>query len=829
MIHENFLKGVDAKMAKFKKRIDRSEAKKPSISLNAQADAEEAYELIENGKFDEAIQLLRPLVDKHRWNADLIFHLGYAYHQTGDLWQAVIYLSRVLKLQQDPELYGQLAYIYLQLNLQVLGLHAFRRAIQLKVPEPMFSQAQQVIAGIEADFSQIAKSMRLSIETAEKGFQFMEEGQIALQTADYAQCIHLNHNATKILGAFPPPRNNLSLALFFSGQWKEAIQAAQQVLGFDEQNIQALANIVRFLAWTGQETEASVYWERLKQIFPLNNDLRVKMAEAAAVVEDDETVHNLLKGVNFEEIQSSGLRHTAKLRLAIAEANLHLPTAKKKMSQMKGTSELANGILNAMKDGKTGLGWTNRFPYFTANDYLPRREIDKLLNLLQQQDRAPSKRPQKEIREFAARFPQIVIVAKKFIFENQHIEAGINLLERIGTPTAFAALREFGVSQVANDEDRTKALFALMRAGQIQPNEPVRIWVKGEWRDIQLKQYEIADREEPAYSPKVANLINQGLEAYQSRNMAKAEQLFLQAVQLEPKAVEAYNNLGTIYAHRKEHDQAKAMFQKAVNAAPLYVMARCNLAIYSLDDENVEQAEKWIEPLVDVSQFTPQMMVFLSYVRARIAVMKEEYEQALNHLEIANKIDEDFQPVQELLARVRIITNFSTGFKEYRERTEKRRQAARAKQQKQLSTTAPSLKDVISLYTKEALTGMAREMVPSGGWSTLKKAELAKYLTDWLQDFDNLKWMVDHLKEEDRKALKTILDQDGVMPWQEFSNTYGNDLDESPYWQYHLPETTMGRLRIRGLLGEVTVNGDLLLAIPGELRGPLSEQLRNTD
>ncbi|HUV88698.1 MAG TPA: hypothetical protein VMY80_03520, partial [Anaerolineae bacterium] len=55
-------------------------------------------------------------------------------------------------------------------------------------------------------------------------------------------------------------------------------------------------------------------------------------------------------------------------------------------------------------------------------------------------------------------------------------------------------------------------------------------------------------------------------------------------------------------------------------------------------------------------------------------------------------------------------------------------------------------------------------------------------------------------------------------PWQDFEARYGSDLEESPYWEWHAPETTMGRLRGRGLLAETTVDGELRVVVPVELR-----------
>jgi hypothetical protein len=71
-----------------------------------------------------------------------------------------------------------------------------------------------------------------------------------------------------------------------------------------------------------------------------------------------------------------------------------------------------------------------------------------------------------------------------------------------------------------------------------------------------------------------------------------------------------------------------------------------------------------------------------------------------------------------------------------------------------------------------------------------------------------------------------VCNQAGTMSWQEFDARYGNDLEESRYWQWFDPESTMGRLRVRGLLVEATVAGELLVAVPVELRPILKELLR---
>jgi hypothetical protein len=98
-----------------------------------------------------------------------------------------------------------------------------------------------------------------------------------------------------------------------------------------------------------------------------------------------------------------------------------------------------------------------------------------------------------------------------------------------------------------------------------------------------------------------------------------------------------------------------------------------------------------------------------------------------------------------------------------------------------------------------------------------------------VSDADFLTRVVDDLNDADRAAFENLLGSGGVMDWQEFSGAHGDDLEESPYLEYHAGEmkTVMGRFRARGLLFEGTANGRLILATPRDLRPMLQTILQD--
>jgi tetratricopeptide (TPR) repeat protein len=364
-----------------------------------------------------------------------------------------------------------------------------------------------------------------------------------------------------------------------------------------------------------------------------------------------------------------------------------------------------------------------------------------------------------------------------------------------------------------------------MEVGEIPPEETLRFWSHGEWREIQLRQLEITDDHSWDYSPEIQRLLIEGAHNLEEGNLKQAERLFRRVLKLDSAIKEAYHNLGVLYGRQGDGARATEMCEAALEIDPLYVHPRCNLALQLLDEGDWEGAREMLHPLGDLTRFHPQEMAFYSYVQARLAMEEREYELARNSLEMALEVWPGYELAEQLLSRLELVSQVKDSFDDYFERQRKRDQAKRRQLQAALMVPDPSLREALPLYTKEALTGMGRVVLPWGGWSSLRKAELLDELVDGLSRVDNLERITDELTDGEREALKWVLDRGGHLPWQEFDARVGNDLEESRYWQWHVPQTIMGRLRHRGLLVETTVEGELLVAVPLELQPLLADLL----
>lgn len=814
-----------------KRRRKRRKKPRSQPSAALQKTLDRAQRLIDQERAPEALALLEPLLASYPKVADLHNLIGYAHIMSGDLWRGMAEYEQAMELSRDPGYWLPLSSLYLQLELEVHALHAFRQIRRKHLDDDRLDAVQHMIAGLEEEVATIAHSLDLPVAQTEKGLRLFEDAQYALHLNDFPACIEISRRAIELLDDWPPTYNNLAMALFFDGQPEKAIETARRVLSKDPGNVQALSNGIRFLAWTGQEDDARALWARLRDITPTNDSHRLKKAEAAAILDEDESVYRLLEpldkmGPDISLGGTSGLWQQSQLFLAVAEANLGRSEARSRLESLRASIPWAEDLLAALKAGRPGPGWAERFPYFHSTDLVPHPQIEAFVELVQREDEMPPQKYRSQVTRFVDRFPQFVRMGEKMIWEEDQPEAGIATLALIDTPAAHAALRRFGLSQAGDDDIRAQALFSLVEAGQIAPDETLRVWMEGEWRDVQLRGYEISGQRATPYSEEAARALNEGTRALKQGNADKAQRLFQRALELEPRAKEAYNNLGAIHARRQEHERAKEMYRAALEIDPLYVFPRCNLTTYLLDEDDLEGAIATLKPLADVSRFQPQEMAFYSYVQARIALYQEEYDQARDLLEMALKVRPGYELAEDLLEHIERVTLFEKRFEFFIEQRRKRDQAKRARLQTKLSTPEPPLSQALPFYTKDALTGMSRQVIPWGGWSALRKAELIERLITNLTDPDNLSRIVADLDDEDRAALRAVLDQGGHMPWQDFDAEYGNDLEEPREWQWHVPETTMGRLRLHGLLVEATVDDELLVAVPLDLR-PMLEEMVN--
>ena len=787
----------------------------------------QAEQLIDGNEPEAALELLEPLLADHPQIGKLRSYVGHARLMAGDDYGAIDAFERAAKLLDYSEEWMTFATACLELQLNATALPALRRALSLEPPDDRVEALQSLVDVLQEEVRALAARIGIPERQTERGLRAMHDGDRALHRTDYRASIAASRRAAGLLRDYPPPLNNLAIALFFDGRPKEAIAAAKNVLASDPNNIHALSHAIRFLFWTGQEEDARELWPRLRAVKPGHVAHRHKIAEAAAVLGDDESVYAVLEPLGDATPEDLEWSVQAQRMLAIAEANLgHRHEALSRLRRLGSSAPNQQALITALEAGRAGIGWADRFPYFALTEFIPaERLLDVGVVELLGPD-ASLDRANERIDRFVARFPQIVLVAEKIIWEEAAPQAAVPLLAAIGTPEARAALRRYGLSQAGPDGFRMDALGHLVAAGEIAQGEECRVWLEGEWRVMAPSLFEASDDPELDYRPEVRALLAAAEIALADKDFSRAERFLREVLELEPEAKEAYNNLATIYMGREDIAQATAMYEAALRIDPTYVFPRGSLATLRLQEHDVAGANEILAPLADVQDLGDLGKAYYCYVLARVSLEEEDYAAARAHLNTSLNAIPNYPQALRLVDALDAFDEERVQYQKYIEGARERSDRRRARLQSAISTPTPSLREALSVHTKASLTAMARLTLVWGGWSGLRKAELRDDIERTLRDEAAMRRLVGFLQEEALEALRMVLGRGGSMGWDDFDALFGNDLDEYPYWEYQAPATTMGLLRARGLLAEAMVDGEMVVTIPRELRPVLEDVLK---
>lgn len=790
--------------------------------LDMEATIMEVTTLLESARADEAIARLQSLIARYPRESELYYYAGFVYIHTGDVYAAADSYERAAALSNQPEYWLALVAIYVSLDMRAHALFAMNKVgHRLELPAEL-NELSATLEAIKQDIATLGRHLGIMQSQAEQGLRSYEEGTHAAQMVDYQTAANSFRRAAKLLNNWPSALNALALALFYIGQHAEAIKSIRTALAAAPHDVETLNHAIRILTWSGQATEARTLWAQLQAIPPVSSIDRLTQATAAAILEDDATVYQLLKPLDHANVDLplDSIDQTQYF-LAIAEANTGRGrAAQSRLRRLGEAFPAADDVVQALRAKQPGLGWAPRYPYFRAFDLMPGVGFEELGVQLEQTSQRSATRIHEEMARFLKRYPQTPLVARKLLWEEKHMREGVAILMAIGTPETYAAVREYVFSQAGDDALRIQALQWLQEEHQVAQDELVRLWIKGQWQEVRTSQFTLST-EAPAYSPQVVKLLEQGINAMHREDYRSAERAFRDALKLEPRAKDAYNNLASLYSIQGDATQADAMLAAALEIDPLYVHARCNLALRRLDAGDLQAAKDALAPLAEVTNFHPQALSYYYVTQAKIHMHEEEYEAARAALETALNLDPDNEAAEKLFAHLNLLSLTSMTFNDYFKRQQDRNLAKRKATRGKLTTTEVKVADALGLYSREALTAMARTIISYGGWSTLRKVELLDGVIKELLDEHNLERILKQLTQDEQAALRTLLALGGAMPWEKFAAQYDDDLEESPYWQYHEPHTLMGRLRLRGLLAEAVVAKETLIFIPTDLRPAL--------
>ncbi|MBV5323617.1 hypothetical protein JZU51_02560, partial [bacterium] len=217
---------------------------------------------------------------------------------------------------------------------------------------------------------------------------------------------------------------------------------------------------------------------------------------------------------------------------------------------------------------------------------------------------------------------------------------------------------------------------------------------------------------------------------------------------------------------------------------------------------------------------TPDTASVSSYAHIVIHIDKGNMEEARKIFEAAREINPDHKSLphyEEMLEDAEKFYESNKFLIDY-QRDSRRRFHTKTLNTK-LTAEMP-LEKCLSQLTNETLSAIC------DFWRTTsygKKVEMVKRLNERILDTDILEEILKKLNAKEIEALQWVLDGGGYCALKDFALKYGSDLDESPFWKYHEPETILGRLKRAALLFAGTLDDQRSVLIPMDLRPLLAD------
>lgn len=126
----------------------------------------------------------------------------------------------------------------------------------------------------------------------------------------------------------------------------------------------------------------------------------------------------------------------------------------------------------------------------------------------------------------------------------------------------------------------------------------------------------------------------------------KAIDQLKRALALYPNYVQAYNNLGVVYARMDDRNSESAALQKAINVDDHFAPAWVNLARLAIADRDFAAAESELNRAISLDPANPETLL----IRANVELMNLHYQQAIADCQKVHSFGQDSHSLVHFIA-----------------------------------------------------------------------------------------------------------------------------------------------------------------------------------
>lgn len=588
----------------------------------------EAEELIDDREWREAADLLGELNQRYPRRTPVLSLLLEVWQELNDVPRCLTVAEQLLKITPDDAAMTLfVATMYVMNSYLALSLPVFQR-FQERWPEhERAAGARSLSAAAETDLRAQCAGIGLSGGDALELAMLHEQTRRLVELGEYADA---RKAARKLLARqpqFAPALNNISQSYFAEGRLDQAIATAQSVLEFDPDNVHALSNAARYCCLSGRMDEARQFADKLQASRAEAADRSYKIAEGLTYLGDDADV--------LEVVSQSPSRKTpvdALLCHLAAVASLRQGQEEEARHFWNEALAISPALAVAQEnvDDLTRPVGDREGPWaFSLENWVPGRTITDLIGHLDRLAHGNSDEAlAHEARSFLRRHPEMVPLVPLLLDRGDPRGRGfaLALAGMAATPEMLAALRDFALGGRGPDSLRMRAAQTVREAGLL--SGMVRLRLKGEWQDLQFREYEIHEEPLHSHAPEVEDLIVEAVELLREAEAGAAERLLLRARTMEPDAPDILNNLATAYQQQGRSQESRLLLERLHEQHPDYLFAAANLASHAARDGRVQEARALLAPFLSRTRLHRSELASLCSAQIELALAEGNLESA---------------------------------------------------------------------------------------------------------------------------------------------------------------------------------------------------------
>ena len=612
----------------------------------------EANELIQEGQLDEAEKVLMSEQRNRRSSPELLEALIDLYQRTKNYVLLAETARKLVRLQpQDPEAQLIMAQGYMFCGRVAMALTAYRAFLDKWPDHKYVSKALAAVRILEPEL----KKTLATFELTESELDLMALHERILHRISVSELDDAIADANELLAVKPmmvSARNNLTLALFQTGQMQESIQIVRETLQLFPDNRFAEASLGRMLFLSGQFEEAHEIARHISDSPADQQDAVAIQAEFLGLMGYDQEILHVVQLA--EKIPSMAPQCRGVLNHYKAFALKRLGRDQEAMDCWKLSLKdypqlvLAQENLSELKSAAhCHAPWPDHF-----GKWLPKRAMDGFIQFLKSDKSSQKLR----IAEALNRWPHVGKLIPALLDRGDRTgrEFAVMLAKGLASDEMLDALESFATSNRGPDDLRSQTLTFLKEKGRLNEGS-IQFWSRGKWTPVLVTSLEINRNPIPHKNPKVDDLIQQGYDAMQTGDFDAAEAKFREALALDPEFLTAQFNVAAALLMKNDpgsNEAGKKITTRIHERFPDYPFARIAMAQFAVDDHQLDEAQEFLKPFMTKTQWHVSEYKAYASVQVELAIARRDFTAARNSMELLKQFADDDARIDHLEERI---------------------------------------------------------------------------------------------------------------------------------------------------------------------------------